>query len=87
MKKMIYIILLINGLLAYGQTAVKDVYEFPLKPGSEQWKQISIKERKEALQIPKRVLTKNIYRRIAGILPPVPLFGRHVSGQRLSAWI
>jgi hypothetical protein len=58
MKKMIFSILLINGLLAYGQTAVKDVYEFPLKPGSKQWIQLSIKERKDALQIPERVLTK-----------------------------
>jgi hypothetical protein len=33
MKKIIYIILSINGLLiySYGQTVVKDAYDFPVK--------------------------------------------------------
>jgi hypothetical protein len=57
MKKYLCIVLLMTGLCSYGQTVVKDVYVFPVKPGSKEWKQIeSIKERVAALQIPKTVL-------------------------------
>jgi hypothetical protein len=49
-----------NGLFVYSQTvAVKDVYEFPIKPESKEWIQFeSIEGRIAALQIPDAVLIK-----------------------------
>jgi hypothetical protein len=59
MKRMIFIfnVLLMNSLVAFGQTDVKDAYEFPIKPGTEEWKQLEPATiRIAALQIPDAVL-------------------------------
>ena len=46
-----------NGLFIYSQTKIKDVYEFPIKPGTEEWSKFeTIEERIAALQIPDDVL-------------------------------
>jgi len=60
MKKMFVIvnILLINGILVNSQTAVNDVYDFPVKQGTKEWGQFeTIEKRIAALQIPDTVLT------------------------------
>jgi hypothetical protein len=50
---------LLNGLCAYGQVTINDVYDFPIKKGSKEWKQFELIEKRiEALQIPEHVLTK-----------------------------
>ena len=57
-KKMFCIlsILLIQRLCVYGQ-AINDIYEFPIKAGTEEWKQFeSIEKRVTALQMPDTVL-------------------------------
>jgi len=52
-------VLLINGQLTYGQTEIKDVYEFPIKPDTEEWWRFeTVEKRVEALQIPDEVLAK-----------------------------
>jgi hypothetical protein len=57
MKIIFCIILLINGLFVYSQTV--DVYRFPIKQGSQEWKQIeSVEKRIATLQIPDTVLIK-----------------------------
>jgi len=57
-KYLIFIIVLAKGLLTYSQIITNDVYEFPLKRGSKEWKQFeTIKERIDALQIPNIVLS------------------------------
>jgi hypothetical protein len=60
MKKIFCYILFINVLfLVYGQKEMKDVYDFPIKSGSVEWKQFeSIQKRIDALQIPDVVLVK-----------------------------
>jgi hypothetical protein len=47
-----------NGLFIFGQTKITDKYEFPVKQGTEEWKQFeTIEKRIAALQIPEDVLT------------------------------
>jgi hypothetical protein len=62
MKNIFCIILLINGLFAYGQNVnviSEDVYDFPIKQGSPQWEQLETTEKRiAALQIPEVVLAK-----------------------------
>ena len=49
-------IVLMNGLFVFSQTKTKDAYEFPVKPGTEEWWQFeTVSKRVEALQIPDEV--------------------------------
>lgn len=58
MKKIFYLILLMSGLYANAQTTRNDVYDFPIKQGSKQWRTIeNIDERIMALQIPNSILS------------------------------
>ncbi|MCL1937829.1 MAG: hypothetical protein FWF52_05490 [Candidatus Azobacteroides sp.] len=60
MKKMFCIIsiVLANGLSAYSQTKIKDVYEFPVKQENREWGEFeTIEKRMAALQIPDTVIT------------------------------
>ena len=53
------IICIIHGLLIFSQTKTSDVYEFPVKQGTMEWKQFeTIEKRIAALQIPVAVLVK-----------------------------
>ena len=46
-------------LTAYPQSIAKDVYEFPVKPGSEEWMQFeTVAKRFAALQIPNMQIIK-----------------------------
>lgn len=59
MKKILLfiVIVLTNGLIVSGQTNVKDVYEFPIKPETEEWERFEmVSDRIAALQIPDAVL-------------------------------
>ena len=59
-KKIFYTvcILLIYSPLVYSQVMINDVYEFPIKQGSKEWKKFeSVKERVTALQIPDNILS------------------------------
>jgi hypothetical protein len=57
MKKLFFIIVLTNALFAFSQTKIKDVYEFPIKPETEEWRQFeTIEKRIVALQIPDAVI-------------------------------
>lgn len=59
MKKYIFLVLLVTELCAYSQTTISDQYDFPIKQGSMEWKQIgSVEERIAALQIPKDILSQ-----------------------------
>jgi len=52
-------LVLMNGLFVFSQTRVKDVYEFPIKPDTEEWWQFeTVEKRVEVLQIPDEVLVK-----------------------------
>ena len=52
-------IVLLNGLFTFGQTVIKDEYEFPIKQGTKEWEQFEkIEDRIAALQIPDVVLKK-----------------------------
>ena len=58
-KKLFCVIcfILMNVLFIFGQTEIKDVYEFPIKPGTEQWKKFeTIEKRIAALQISDDIL-------------------------------
>jgi hypothetical protein len=59
MKALYCLILSMIGLFVFCQTAVRDVYDFPLKQGSKEWTQIeSVEKRIAALQLPEAVLKK-----------------------------
>ena len=59
MKNFFCFILFINGMIAYTQPIMKDVYEFPVKQGTDEWGQFeTIEKRIAALQIPDAILEK-----------------------------
>ena len=53
-------IVLINSLFVFSQTKTEDVYEFPIKPGTEEWWQFeTVEKRVESLQIPNEADSKD----------------------------
>lgn len=61
MKKILCVVsmVLTSGLFVFGQMKITDKYEFPVKSGTEEWKQFeTIEKRIAALQIPEDVLTR-----------------------------
>jgi hypothetical protein len=52
-------IVLMNSLFVFSQTRIKDVYEFPVKPGTAEWGHFeTIEKRIAVLQMPDAILSK-----------------------------
>lgn len=74
MKKIIIILLLALPVLLFAQEEV--TWDYPVKPGSEEWKTLNSPEKMyDAVQIPKDILEKISTQELAELCVNYPLFG------------
>jgi hypothetical protein len=74
MKKIIILLLLTIPLISFAQEEV--TWDFPVKPGSEEWKTLNSPEKMyNAMQIPESILQKISTEKLAKLCVDYPLFG------------